>query len=266
MKLNKRRRGRIAVIVLAVILVLLGALAYWQRDNIKAVITFATTSQEELEQQIQQNEQAMKDAVAANPDITVREITEEERAALRDGTLTMDELLERLKRPYEPLTPAPAEPEQPAEPEKPAEPETPAEPAKPTEPEKPATPTDPEQPSAEEEYQQKLNDILAKVYVLREEFVLKLDELQKEAVKAFQKIKEDKSGITEFISSYFTKALALESECDGKMDAILAELTALQKEYGKDMELVGTVAYTYANEKSLKKAWYMNELQRRGLI
>ena len=50
------------------------------------------------------------------------------------------------------------------------------------------------------------------------------------------------------------------------MDVIIAELTALQKEYGKDMELVGTVAYTYANEKSLKKAWYMNELQRRGLI
>ena len=37
-------------------------------------------------------------------------------------------------------------------------------------------------------------------------------------------------------------------------------------EYGEDMELVNTVAYTYANEKSLKKAWYMIELQRRGLI
>jgi len=193
----------------------------------------------------------------------------------------MDELLERLKRPYEPLTPAPTQPEKPAtpapptEPEKPAEPETPAQPEKPTEPEKPAAPTPPAEPekpeeqvppSEETEYQKKLNDILARVYVLREEFVLKLDELQKAAVADFKKLEEDKSGLTAFISAYFEKAIKLESECDSKMDVIIAELTALQKEYGKDMELVGTVAYTYANEKSLKKAWYMNELQRRGLI
>ena len=275
MKLKKRRRGRVGMVVLIVILVLLGVLAWWQRDNIKAVVTFATTSQADLEQQIQQNEQAIKDAVEANPAITVREITEEEREALRNGTLTMEELLERLKRPFEPLTPA--QPEQPAQSEKPAQPETPAEPEQPAQPqpqqpetpatpEQPVTPTEPEQPAGETEYQKKLNDILARVYVLREEFVLKLDELQKQAVADFKKIESGASGIKDFIFAYFGKATALEAECDAKMDAIITDLVALQKEYGEDMELVNTVAYTYANEKSLKKAWYMNELQRRGLI
>jgi len=47
---------------------------------------------------------------------------------------------------------------------------------------------------------------------------------------------------------------------------LVKDLTALQKKYGQSMELVDTMKYTYANEKSLKKAWYMAELEQRGLI
>ena len=266
MKQNKTRRGRIVLIVLAAILVLLAALCYWQRDNIKALVTFATHSREELEQQMQQNDQAIKDAVEADPDITVREITEDEREALRNGTLTMAELQERLKRPYEPLAPVPQQPETPSQPEAPAQPSQPETPEQQVQPPAETPPAQQETPAEETEYQTKLNDILARVYILREEFVMKLDDMQKDAVAEFKSIKASGTGLKDFVFSYFDKALALETECDGKMNAILNELVTLQNEYGKDMGLVDTVAYTYANEKSLKKAWYMNELQRRGLI
>ena len=52
MKQKKTRRGRIVLVILAAILVLLGALCCWQRENIKAFVTFATHSGEELEEQI----------------------------------------------------------------------------------------------------------------------------------------------------------------------------------------------------------------------
>ena len=50
------------------------------------------------------------------------------------------------------------------------------------------------------------------------------------------------------------------------MDVLVKDLEALQKKYGQSYELVEQMIYTYANEKSLKKAWYMAELESRGMI
>ena len=76
--------------------------------------------------------------------------------------------------------------------------------------------------------------------------------------------KRTTKNITAFVSTYISKANALEKQCDGEMDKLVGELTQLQKKYGQSMELVQRVKYTYANEKSLKKAWYMAELEKRG--
>ena len=65
---------------------------------------------------------------------------------------------------------------------------------------------------------------------------------------------------------YLSKASALEKECDGKMDEIVSAMETLIKENSGDMSLVDTVVYTYANEKSLKKAWYMSKLEEKGLV
>ena len=40
----------------------------------------------------------------------------------------------------------------------------------------------------------------------------------------------------------------------------------LIRENNGDMSLVDTAIMTYANEKSLKKAWYMAELEKKGLM
>ena len=56
--------------------------------------------------------------------------------------------------------------------------------------------------------------------------------------------------------------MALEAECDAKMDAIVKELRALLKEYGQPLDLIQKVRYNYADEKSLKKAWYLAKLDK----
>ena len=50
------------------------------------------------------------------------------------------------------------------------------------------------------------------------------------------------------------------------MDEIIGAMETLITENSGDMTLVDTVVETYANEKSLKKAWYMAELEKRGWI
>ena len=119
------------------------------------------------------------------------------------------------------------------------------------------------------DYEARLNDIVGRIHSLRSEYLGALDALQAEAEAAYKAIPPSQrkgSKLTSFVSTYISKGTALEQSCDGRMDSLVAELRALQREYRQSMDLVDAVKYTYANEKSLKKAWYMSELERRGFI
>lgn len=239
-------------IVLLSILLLIVGLAVWQRNNISALLSFVRFSQEELEEKIADNDQKIKDAVEKLPDVTIRDITEEEKEALRDGSLTREELTENLVKPV-------VKPEQKPQTVQP-KPQTPA--VDPT-----PQPTPEEQAKAE--YEKKLSAVLAKVYVLREEFLIKLDALQAEAIAEYRALPEGErsaSALTGMVGKYMSRGLALEKQCDQRMDEILVELEALIQENNGDESLPQTVFDTYVEEKSLKKALYMEKLKKRGLV
>jgi len=261
---RKRRRKHTGLIVLAVVLAGIAALAIWQRNNIAAVIEFAAAgSQEEIEEKLQQNQQAIADAVEKNPEIVVRDVTEEEKQALRDGTLTQEELVDRLVGSQSEQTAPPKQEEKPTGQEQPKQEQTSAQSEQPPkQEEKPA-----EQP-VESEYQKQLSAVIAKVYVLREKFTIALDNLQAEATAAYKAMPaEERNGskLAKFISDFLARGTALEKECDADMDAIIAELDALIGSNNGDFSIIDTVVETYVNEKSLKKAWYMAELKKKGL-
>ena len=118
-------------------------------------------------------------------------------------------------------------------------------------------------------YEQLLKAIVDKVYALRREYVDQLELLEKDGIAAYKAIPvEQRKGkyLVDFASTYISKASTLEKECDKKMDGLVAELEALQKQFGQSDELVQQVINTYAREKSLKKAWYMAELEKRGMV
>ena len=236
-------------LLLAVTLVLglvLAGLYWWQRENLKAVKDAVSYTSEELEEKLTENQQAIRDAVESAPEVVVREVTEEERQALRDGSLTQEELTDRLVTPAEQSgQQVPAKAEQ--------TPQAPAEQPKP----------------AGDAYQKVLSAIVAKVYVLREEYTITLDNMY-EAAKAeyiaMPEAQRTKSNLAKMAGRYLDEATDLEKECDSRMDAIVAEMEKLIRENKGDMSLVDTVVYTYANEKSLKKSWYMSKLEEKGLI
>ena len=272
MKEKKRTKGSRVLIALAVVLALLAVLAFWQRNNLKAVLDFASHSQEELEEKLQQNDQQIKDTVDALEDVTVRDLTEEERQALRDGSLSPEEITNRLVG-WTPDLLLPVQPETP-----------PASSASGEQPPAASSGVNASgsagsgsdssgQPPTEDnryyEYQQKLSALIARVYVLREEYLIALDNLQAEAIEDYRNLSSSQkkgSKLADFISKYLSRGTQLEKDCDRKMDAVVREMEAVIKEYGGDMSLVDTVVTTYANEKSLKKAWYMSELEKRGFI
>ena len=253
-----KRWMKILCIVLALLAALLAGLYWWQRENLKAVKDAASHSSEELEEKLAENQQQIRDVVDAAPEIVVREVTEEERQALRDGTMTQEELIDRLLDTggQSDSTVAPGMEETPPGEDAKAPAETPTLPA--------------EQPKpVEDPYQKELSAIIAKVYVLREDFTMALDNMYDEAKAEYIALpaeKRTKSNLMVLASKYLSKATALEKECDARMDEIVADMEKLIQENNGDMSLVDTVVYSYANEKSLKKSWYMSKIQEKGLV
>ena len=295
-KPQKRRKGLwIALCVLLILAAGVVGVGIWQKNNLEAVKQYTQYTQEELEQQLQDNDKQVQDilnaALEAAKKVDSETGTAPEQQTPGNTVETPDAVVQEPETPViEPLPPAepsdtPVTPDTPPVNEIP-KPETP--PVAVTQPETPVTQTPqtpapaPETPPVTETpvvpeppaetdptYEAQLQAIVDKVYTLREEYLIALDEMLEAAkadYKAIPKSQRTKKAIINFVSTYVSKANALEKQCDGKMDALVKELTQLQKKYGQTMELVDAVKYTYANEKSLKKAWYMSELEKRGMI
>ena len=244
-----KRRKTILCTLLVLLAVSLAGLFWWQRDNLKAIHAATQHTSAELEEKLEENQQMIQEAVKAAGEVTVGEITEEDRQAFRDGSMTQEQLVERLTNGGE------GEPRE--------------EPASTSRPESDGTPP-PESPKpAENTYQKELSALIARVYVLREEYTLALDTMYADAKAEYLALpaeKRTKTHLLKMARGYLSRASALEKECDGKMDEIVRAMEKLLRENDGDLELVDTVVYTYANEKSLKKSWYMSKLEQKGLI
>lgn len=244
---KKRKTARtVLLIVLAVLVLAVGLLAWRFRKEIQAFTISRQYSTAELEGQLADNDQTIRDAVEASSDVTVRAPTEEEREALRDGSLSQEELIGRLTG-ESAAGSSDSAPETAAPEEQPAE-QAPAEPP---------------------EYQKQLSALIAQVYVLREEYLAALDNMETSAKADYRALSDSQrtaGKLASLVSDYIGRATRLEKECDGKMDAIIAQMETLIQANNGDMSLTDTVFNTYVNEKSLKKAWYMSRLQEKGLI
>jgi len=232
------------------LLIGLAGVVWWQRDNLKAFKQAMQYSSGELEQQLEENQQLIQDAVNAAPEVVIRDVTEEEREALKDGSLTQEELIDRLVTPQTPVQ---------------SETETQSSvvpPADTTQPEASAPTPDPE-------YQQTLSALIAEVYVLREKYTIELDNMYaaaKEEYKAMPKSQRTTEKLSKWAAGYVNRATKLEKACDASMDDIVERMEKLIRSNNGDLSLVDTVVYTYANEKSLKKAFYMAKLEEKGLV
>ena len=269
---RNRKRGTAWTVLLTVLVLLaavLGLLAWRFREEIRAFGVSRQYSTKELEEQLSGNDQTIRDAVEASSDVTVRAPTDEEREALRSGSLTQEELIDRLtggntagSEPSAGQTGMAAEP---AKPNRSEQVENQAEPGAPEKPEE----TKPEPAAEQKDYQKRLSALVAQVYILREEYVGALEDMEESAkadYKALPESQRTSKKLAPLVSDYLSKAAKLEEECDGRMDSIVTEMRTLITENNGDMSLLDTVVYTYANEKSLKKAWYMSRLQEKGLI
>ena len=255
--------------VLLVIVVILAGLAFWQRDNLRALWEAAHYSSEELAGQLEDNQKQIQDAVDANPDVSVRPMTEEEQEAFLSGVLSREELIKRLlgesDEAISPLSPtkdsdsSSKDASQGDSTKEDTKGDTTENPKTPT---TPSTPDEPQNP-ANNGYEKQLSSIVAEVYVLQAEYTGALNSLFASAKAEYLALPADQrtqSSKVSIASKYMGQASALEGQCDAKMDGIVSSMRSVIQANGGDMSLVDTVVHSYASEKSLKKSWYMSQL------
>ena len=279
-----KKRGRIALIILLVLIFLLGVSALLLRRWLSLGHYILTTSPEAVQSDKAENDK--KTNALLNeliPNVTMRDLTEEERALLASGALAYEDALALIRgETVAPVTTdAPATTTAPVETEPPVQttaPEAPAAtaavskpPAETTAATKPpavttavttAETTAATEPLDLAETIRRQEEIIAEIYLLRATYLNEIDKLIKDTKQMYidlpkeQKNLQNKMKIVEKMIPVGNK---LEDECDAKMETLLAELSTLLKKQNLSTAIVDEIRKTYAEQKNLKLAELYNQ-------
>ena len=226
-----KKGAKIALGVVGVLVVGGVAAAAWQWNNLNALRYGLTMDSGTIEQKLQENEKALQDAMTEYK-IPQYTFSQEEIAQLTDGTLSTEEAAKRL---LEAQTPLAAAPEGQADAQQAAEP-----------------------PS---EVDQAIQEQIATMYVLRSTYVGKLEAIAQSAIDEYSAGAHTEENRKQVVYDKLDQLTALEKECDDQVAQVVARLREILKEAGRDDSLAKQVEQTYQEEKSLKKAAYLEEFQ-----
>ena len=99
------------------------------------------------------------------------------------------------------------------------------------------------------------------MYVLRATYVGKLEAVVQSAIDEYTAGEHTSENRTRVVRGKLDELIAMEKECDGEVAAVVSRLRELLKATGQDDSLARQVEETYKEEKSLKKAYYLNEFR-----
>lgn len=271
-KKKKRKTGLIVtLVIIGVLLGSGGVFAYFQANNIKALAYMKQYTPEQRAELLTKNEEAVQKIMEKVPEAQVQPLSPEDEALLKSGEMTEEEALQRImgKTPEEIAAGTEGQPE----PEAPGKPDG-AEGQKPAvdEPKQPqSAPTDAADAgedsgsagegekaneggkTASQNDGARLQELLARVYLLRSSFTGQIDGLVEQA-KAEVIASGNKDNAFALASKFIGMGNSLEAQCDSQMESLLGEISAELQRTGGDKGIVGEIRSAYENEKSIKKA------------
>ena len=219
------------------------ALAIWKGDTIIAAVNslqYQNYTKEELTQKIQENDQKLKAEIAQyTGGAPLRELSEEEQAQIERGETTYEEVYEKILNEINQAEQENLEKDNPSQPE-----QSDGNPVPPVSPAKAIT-----------------DKYIAKMYGLKSKYVGQLDACIAQAISEYKSLpKEEHTSASKrsIMSKYMGQMAGLESACDAEVNSVLSSLERELKEIGADTSILQTIRSAYANEKSMKIAYYMS--------
>lgn len=113
----------------------------------------------------------------------------------------------------------------------------------------------------EEEYNRRVSELVAQIYVIKSNFTSELAAFETRIVTSYKALPaEQRTTATKarIVSENMGYVAGLEAQCDAQVNAVTSELSEFLTSCGKDTSLVDSIQTAYANEKELKKAYYIS--------
>lgn len=225
-----KRWKKIVLTILAVLVVVLGALALWQWKNLKALHAALTLDRETLAMNMQDKADEHQKALE-NSGITVSRPSSQQTEDLLDGKVTADEVKEALGIAV-PST-SKGKPEQ--------------------------SGADSAGAAAAEEL---LNQCVAELYSYQIDLMAKLGEMKQAAVDEWVALpKEERTDLAkqEIGMEGLRQCYSMEAETDSDVEAILARYRKQLEQIGADTSTLNELWSYYCEEKETQKAFYLNK-------
>ena len=118
-----------------------------------------------------------------------------------------------------------------------------------------------QQTAEKSDVEAQIQEQIAQMYVLRSTYVSKLESIAQAAIDEYTQGEHTAENKADVVYKRLEELTALEKECDAQVAQVVERLRSLLKQAGKDDSLAKQVEATYQEEKSLKKAAYLEEFR-----
>ena len=125
-----------------------------------------------------------------------------------------------------------------------------------------SNPKPPAKENKDNETNEKIANLVGKIYVIEAKFTSELTALEQWALSQFEHlptVEEKKAKKKELMAYGFPKLSALEKECDTEVDKVLKELKKVLTDAGQSTDLVKQIEDAYYEKKQITKSYYINE-------
>lgn len=241
-----KKKNIILLIILIMILVVVGFVAYKYQNYFSAFYHVVTNSSDKLEEKKLETDQRAIETIKEFGIETVRPLNEEEAAKLNSGELTEEDAVNIVLGRFDSETDN--------KPESNINQDNPS-----------VNPSDNSTVSEDlNEKNAEIAQLIGKIYVLKAKFTSELDAVEQWVHSEYNKLtaeeKKSTSAKVKIGREAYSRALALEADCDSQIDDILNRLTLLLEETGQSTALVSEIRKAYENEKKVAISYYMDKI------
>lgn len=222
-----KKGGKIALGAVAVLAAAGVAVAAWQWNNLNALRYGLTLSQADIDEKLAENEQTLTGAMEEYH-VRSYEFSEEELRELDEGTLSVADAAKKLIDGDVPAAEAP-------------DVQTGAQ--------------------AQSDLDAQIQEQIAQMYVLRSTYLAKLESIAQAAIDEYTQGEHTDENKADVVYKRVEELTDLEADCDAQVADVVARLRELLQQAGRDDSLARQVEKTYQEEKSLKKAAYLEQFR-----
>ncbi len=226
-----KKKTKVLLIFLLVFIPVFGV-GVWQWNNIVAVYKTVTTTQEQLENEINKNKQNLEEELNQKYSTIVSDFSAEEEKKLLKGEISVEKAVENLNKRYEKKKSEKAQAVQ-------------------------------SNNINAEKIDELIGDKVIELYSLKAYYLGQLGQMEatvKSEYAAMPAEKKNLVGKKELVSKHMGVALGFMNQCDAKVAELVSELETELKRLGGDTAIIKTIKDAYENEKALKKAQYLKLL------